>query len=47
MYSILIVDDERIERDGMEKLIRRLELPLQAEQAPNGEAALEKLRKQL
>ena len=44
MYSILIVDDERIERDGMEKLIRRLELPLQAEQAPNGEAALEKLK---
>lgn len=44
MYSILIVDDERIERDGMEKLIRRLALPLEADQAPNGEAALQKLQ---
>ena len=45
MYSILIVDDERIERNGIEKLIHRLNLPLQAEQAENGEVALEKLRR--
>lgn len=44
MYSILIVDDERIERDGMEKLIRKLGLPFQTEQAENGESALKKLQ---
>lgn len=44
MYSILIVDDERIERDGIEKLIRRLELPFEATQAPNGVTALELLK---
>lgn len=45
MYSILIVDDERIERDGIEKLIRRLELPFETTQAPNGATALEMLKK--
>ena len=40
MISILIVDDERIERNGIELLIRRLGLPMEPTQAENGEAAL-------
>ena len=43
MISILIVDDERIERNGIELLIRRLNLPMEPEQAENGEAALRML----
>ena len=40
MYTILIVDDERNERDGLEKLIRRYQYDLKILQAENGEAAL-------
>lgn len=43
MISILIVDDEKIERNGIELLIRRLELPMTPDQAENGEAALRML----
>ena len=44
MISILIVDDERIERSGIALLIKRLQLPMEADLAENGEAALGKLR---
>ncbi len=44
MISILIVDDERIERSGIALLIKRLRLPMEPELAENGEAALDKLR---
>ncbi|MDO3412521.1 response regulator [Saccharibacillus sp. CPCC 101409] len=40
MHCILIVDDERIEREGMRNLIRRSELELETLTAENGEAAL-------
>ena len=45
MISILIVDDEKIERNGIELLIRRLDLPMEPEQAENGEAALRMLER--
>ena len=45
MISILIVDDERIERSGIALLIKRLQLPMEADLAENGEVALAKLRK--
>lgn len=44
MFQTLIVDDERIEREGMKKLIQRFQLPLGVSLAANGEEALEKLR---
>ena len=40
MYTILIVDDERNERDGIEKLIKRYQYDLRVLQAANGEEAL-------
>ena len=40
MYTILIVDDEKIERMGVEMLLKRLQLPLKADVAENGETAL-------
>lgn len=40
MYTILIVDDERNERDGIEKLIKRYQYNLRVLQAANGEDAL-------
>lgn len=40
MYSILIVDDEKKEREGIKKLIKRYEYPLEVELAQNGEEAL-------
>ncbi|RAP73591.1 response regulator transcription factor [Paenibacillus montanisoli] len=40
MYRILIVDDERIEREGIRQLIRRHRFPLEPVLAENGEAAL-------
>ena len=42
MYRILIVDDERNERTGIEKLIRRYQFHLEVVQASNGREALEK-----
>ncbi|TLS51821.1 response regulator [Paenibacillus antri] len=44
MQRILIVDDERIEREGIRNLIRKLELELEPILAENGEAALEIVR---
>ncbi|MDC7286568.1 response regulator [Blautia schinkii] len=40
MYSILIVDDERNERTGIERLIHRYQYDLKIYQACNGEEAL-------
>lgn len=40
MYTILIVDDERNERAGIEKLIQRYQFDLDVLQASNGEEAL-------
>jgi two-component system response regulator YesN len=44
MHRILIVDDERIEREGIRNLIRKLGLELEPVLAENGEAALEIVR---
>lgn len=43
MYRILIVDDEKIERDGLRYLIEFHKLPLQIAEAANGKKALEYL----
>ena len=40
---MLIVDDERIERKGLESLVGRCGLPLECETAENGQAALQKM----
>ncbi|TYA13045.1 response regulator [Paenibacillus faecis] len=45
MLSILVVDDQREEREGIEFLIHELGLPLQVETAENGRAALAYLEK--
>lgn len=45
MYSILIVDDEKREREGIVRLISRYGFELETVQAPNGEAALELMEK--
>lgn len=44
MLRTLIVDDERIERRGLQMLLERLQLPTQSEEACNGEEALKKLK---
>ncbi|TCM99104.1 two-component system response regulator YesN [Paenibacillus sp. BK033] len=44
MHRILIVDDERIEREGIRNLIRKLKLELDPLVAENGEAALQIVR---
>ena len=41
MYKILIVDDEKIERDGVRLLINKYNYDLSVGEAENGEAALE------
>jgi len=41
MYRILIVDDEKIERNGIRLLINKYNLELSVEEAENGETALE------
>lgn len=46
MHRILIVDDERIEREGIRNLIRKCELELEIMMAENGEVALEIVRSQ-
>jgi len=46
MYRILIVDDERIEREGIRNLIHKLKLELETILAENGEAALDIVRSQ-
>ncbi len=40
MYTILIVDDEKIERSGIRRLIERHELPLAVIEAQNGREAM-------
>lgn len=45
MYRILIVDDERRERAGLERLIRRYQYPLEIHQAADGEEALKTFEK--
>lgn len=45
MYTILIVDDEKNERSGIERLIRKYEYPLKVLQADSGESALEVFKK--
>lgn len=44
MIRILIVDDEKMERDGVEFLIRRRSLPVRIRQAQNGQEALDMWR---
>lgn len=43
MYNILIVDDEKIERNGIIFLLKKQEIALNVYEAPNGKAALELL----
>lgn len=45
-YTILLVDDERDEREGVSFLIERYGYPLQIQQAPNGKKALERMEKE-
>lgn len=44
MLRILLVDDEKIERDGIRFLIEKFDLPLKVAEASNGKKALEYLR---
>ena len=46
MIHTLIVDDSKTELDMLLFLIRKFSLPMEAVTAPNGEAALEELRKE-
>lgn len=46
MWNILLVDDEKNEREGMKFLIDRDRLPLRIFQAANGKQALEVMRKE-
>lgn len=46
MYRILIVDDERIERSGIQFLLKQMMLDVEVEEAPHGLAALEILKKE-
>ncbi|MBE6070421.1 MAG: response regulator [Clostridium butyricum] len=43
MYSILIVDDEKIERRGIKSLLKKLDLELDIQEVSNGKEALEYL----
>ncbi|MDD7049497.1 MAG: response regulator [Lachnospiraceae bacterium] len=45
-YKILLVDDERQEREGISFLIERYGYPLQIKQAVNGQKALEMMKKE-
>ena len=44
MYQILVVDDERIERNGIKMLLRHMQLPCEIAEAANGRDALEYLK---
>jgi two-component system response regulator YesN len=46
MVTILIVDDEQVEREGVGYLINRRNLPIVTKQAQNGQAALDVLQKE-
>lgn len=43
--KILLVDDEKTEREGIRFLINEFQIPLEIEEAPNGKAALEYIQK--
>ena len=45
MYNILIVDDEKKEREGIALLLKRFGFPLRAALAQNGEDALKIMEK--
>lgn len=45
MYSILVVDDEKKECEGISKLLKRYGFCLQVSMASNGEEALKKFEK--
>ena len=45
-YSMLIVDDERIERQGLSALVERYRLPVACQTAENGKKALEIMENQ-
>lgn len=45
MYSILVADDERIEREGIKSLLKQCSLELEVQEASNGKKALEYLEK--
>ncbi|MEG1870765.1 MAG: response regulator, partial [Peptostreptococcaceae bacterium] len=44
MLEILLVDDERSEREGISYLIKKYKLPLNISEAPNGKKALEHIQ---
>lgn len=46
MYHLLIVDDDKIERDGVKFLLNEYQLPFAIAEAPNGKAALSHLHAQ-
>ena len=46
MYRILIVDDEKIERNGIRFLLQKLGAEFQISEAQNGKVALEILQKE-
>lgn len=46
MYRILIVDDERIERNGIRFLLKKLNKEFDIDEAVNGLDALEKIRQE-
>ena len=46
MYKILIIDDEKIERNGIRFLLKKLNLEFEIAEAVNGVDALEKLEKE-
>ena len=46
MYRILIVDDERIERNGIRFLLKKLNMEFDIDEAVNGLDAKEKIRKE-
>lgn len=46
MYRVLIVDDEKVERNGIRFLLRQQEFPLEVKEAENGKRAVEMLKKE-
>lgn len=46
MYKILVVDDEKIERNGIRFLLRQMDLSLEVIEAENGKKAVELLREE-
>lgn len=44
MYKVLVVDDEKLERDGIKLLIKKYNLELDVSEAENGRTALEHIR---